>query len=237
MRRAFHEENWANKTKPWKNVFVVFVSLGLIVGCGAKRDLMAPAPETRDPVTASPAHRDVIVLLPDPDGKVGTLQVTTQGGSQTLDKPGHGTQVEDANQPPTAPKPLDEKEITSVFRSALSSQPDLTGRFVSFILCFERNTICLIHESRKLLPEVVRTIRNRKSHEVYVTGHTDRLGSDDYNTGLSSKRAGYVRDFLVSTGIKSSTLIVSFHGETMPLVYTEDEVAEARNRRVEVIIR
>jgi len=223
--------------KKWKSVLVVFVLLGLMVGCGVKQDLIVAPPEVRDPVVAAPANRDLIVLLPDPDGKVGTIRVTTKGGSQTLDKPGQATQVEHVGEPSTDPKPLGEKEIASAFGPALSAQPDLKARFVSFVLLFDRDTTKLTHESKKLLPEVVRTIRNRKSSEVYVTGHTDRVGAEGYNMGLSSRRADTVRDFLVSTGVTSSALVVSFHGESIPLVHTEDEVPEPRNRRVEVIVR
>jgi len=189
------------KMKQWKSVLVVFVLLGLMVGCGVKQDLIVRPPEARDPVVAAPANRDLIVLLPDPDGKVGTIRVTTKGGSQTLDKPGQATQVEHVGEPSTDPKPLGEKEIASAFGPALSAQPDLKARFVSFVLYFDRDTINLTHESKKMLPEVVRTIRNRNSNEVYVTGHTDRVGVEDYNIGLSSRRADTVRDFLVSTGV------------------------------------
>jgi len=223
--------------KQWKILLVVFALLDLTVGCSAKRDVIVPPPESRNPVIASPTNRDLIVLLPDPDGKVGTIRVTTKGGSQTLDKPGHATQVEHVNEPSTDPKPLGEREIASVFGAALSAQPDLKARFVSFVLLFDRDTTNLTHDSKKMLPEVVRTIRNRKPSEVYVTGHTDRVGAEDYNLTLSSRRADTVRDFLVSTGVTSSALVVSFHGESMPWVHTEDEVAEPRNRRVEVIVR
>jgi len=223
--------------KQWKSVLVVLVLLGLMVGCSAKRNPIVPSPETPDPVIAPRVNRDLIVLLPDPDGKVGTIRVTSKGGSQIIDKPEHATQVENVSEPPTPPKPIGEREITSVFGPALSAQPDLKARFVSIVLLFDRDTTNLTRESKKLLPEVVRTIRDRKSSEVYVTGHTDRVGAEDYNSALSSRRADTVRDFLVSTGVKSSVLVVSFHGETMPLVYTEDEVPEPRNRRVEVIVR
>jgi outer membrane protein OmpA-like peptidoglycan-associated protein len=229
--------NGIEKMKQWKSFLVVFVLFGLMVSCSVKRDLVVPPPEARDPVVAAPANRDLIVLLPDPDGKVGTIRVTTKGGSQTLDKPGQAIQIEGVDEPSTAPKPLEEREITKVFGPALAAQPDLKERFVSFVLLFDRDTTKLTRESKKLLPEVVRTIRNRKSSEVYVTGHTDRVGAEGYNMGLSSRRADTVRDFLVSTGVTSSALVVSFHGESMPLVHTEDEVPEPRNRRVEVIVR
>jgi outer membrane protein OmpA-like peptidoglycan-associated protein len=203
--------------EPRNSIFVPLILLCLLAGCSAKRDL--------------------IILLPDPDGKVGAIRVTTRGGSQILDKSGYAVEVEDFNKPPIAPRPIAEGEITGVFGAALSAQPDLTGRFISFLLFFESDTSELIHESKNLLPEIVRTIQNRKRNEIYLVGHTDRVGTDLYNIKLSSRRAYYVRDLLVSSGVKSSDIDVSFHGETMPIVYTEDEVAEPLNRRVEVIAR
>ena len=203
--------------EPRKSVFVPLILLCLLAGCSAKRDL--------------------IVLLPDPDGKVGAIQVTTKGGSQILAKSGYAVQVEDFNKPPIAPRSIAEDEIAGVFGAALSAQPDLAGRFVSFLLFFVSDTTELIHESKDLLPEIVRTIQNRKPNEIYVVGHTDRVGTELYNIKLSSRRTYYIRDLLVSSGIKLSDLDVSFHGEAVPLVYTEDEVAEPLNRRVEVIVR
>ncbi|HSB03833.1 MAG TPA: OmpA family protein [Thermodesulfobacteriota bacterium] len=202
---------------PRRSIFVALFFLCLLAGCSAKRDL--------------------IILLPDPDGKIGAIRVTTRGGSQILDQSGYAVEVEDFNKPPVAPRPIAEGEITGVFGAALSAQPDVTGRFISFLLFFESDTSELIHESKVLLPEIVRTIRNRKRNEIYVVGYTDRVGTELYNLKLSSRRAYYVRDLLVSSGIKSSDIAVSFHGETMPLVNTEDEVAEPLNRRVEVIAR
>jgi outer membrane protein OmpA-like peptidoglycan-associated protein len=203
--------------KWWNGVLSGCILFGLIAGCSANRDL--------------------IVLLPDPDGRVGAIEVTTDGGSQTVDRAGYATEVGDSRKPPNAPKPIDENEVTAAFGAALSAQPDLTDRFVSFVLYFESDTIELTHESRELLPEIVKTIKDRKPSEVYVVGHTDRVGAEAYNLQLSSKRAHWVRDFLISRGIKSDTVVVSFRGEAIPLIYTEDEVAEPLNRRAEVFVR
>ena len=226
--------------KAWIDVLVAYILLYLLAGCSANRvnqDLISPSPPNRDPVVTEPANRELIVLLPDPDGKVGTLQVTTQEGSQVVDKRGYATRVDDGSKLPTIPKAVNESEVTGIFGAALSAQPDLTGRFVSFRLYFERNSTKLTHESNALLLEVIGTIRNRNPDEVYVVGHSDRVGTEVYNTRLSSRRANHVRDLLVSGGIQSGLFVVSFHGEGMPAVSTEDEVAEPLNRRVEVIVR
>ncbi len=142
--------------KQWRNVFIVWIFFCLLTGCGAHR-----------------ANRDLIVLLPDPDGKGGVITVTTKGGSQILDKPGYAIEVEDLNKAPIAPQPVNEKEITGVFGLALLAQPDPAGRFILFILYFEHDTAKLTHESKDLFPEILRTIKNRKSNEVYVVGHSD----------------------------------------------------------------
>jgi len=203
--------------KPWIKGFLSWVLFCLLAGCSANRDL--------------------IVLLPDPDGKAGAIQVTTQGGSQILDQPRYATEVQDFRKPPTVPQPIDEAAIASVFGKALAAQPDPAGRFDSFILLFESDTTDLRPESKELLAEIVKTIKNRQANEIYVAGHTDRVGTELYNTILSSKRANFVRDFLILSGIKPGSIFVSFHGESKPLVPTEDEVAEPQNRRVEVMVR
>jgi outer membrane protein OmpA-like peptidoglycan-associated protein len=204
----------------WRNILFVWIFLCFLSGCGAHR-----------------AKRDLIVLLPDSDGRTGVITVTTQGGSQILDKPGYAVEVEDLNKPPIAPQPVEEKEITNIFGPALSILPDPASRFVLIILYFERDTTKLTHESKDLLAEVLRTIKGRKSNEIYVVGHTDLVGKEAYNAVLSSRRANHVRDQLVSSGIKPDTLFVSFYGKARPMVPTRDEVPEPRNRRVEVIVR
>jgi len=206
----------------WRKVFFVWIFLCFLTGCGAHR-----------------AKRDLIVLLPDPEGKGGVVTVTTQGGSQILDKPGYAIEieVEDLNKPPVAPQPVEEKEIADIFGPTLSMLPDPASRFILIILYFERDTTKLTRESKDLVAEILSTIKRRRSDEVYVVGHTDLVGNEAYNAGLSQRRANYVRDLLVSSGIKPDTLLVSFYGKARPLVPTQDEVPEPRNRRVEVIVR
>jgi outer membrane protein OmpA-like peptidoglycan-associated protein len=206
--------------REWRHVLFAWIFFCLLTGCGAHRPT-----------------RDLIVLLPDSDGKGGVITVTTKGGSQILDKPGYAVEVEDLNKPPTAPKPAKEREMTDVFTPALSALPDPASRFTLFILYFESDTTKLTHESTDLVIEVQEAIKNLKPNEVYVVGHTDLVGTEAYNARLSSRRASYVRDLLVSSGIKPNSMYVSFYGKARPLVPTKNEVPEPRNRRVEVIVR
>jgi outer membrane protein OmpA-like peptidoglycan-associated protein len=216
--------------------------LFLLAGCGVNRELKASpsAPEAKVELAQSAAEGskgDLFVLLPEPNGKAGSIRVANAGGSQILERPGETTWVEDSKRPPISPRPLDEKEVAGIFGDALAAQPDLASRFVSFTLWFKSDKTKLTHQSKGTLPEILRSIKTRKPTEIHIVGHTDRVGTDSHNLKLSSRRATFVRDFLISKGIKSGVLFVSFQGESRPLVFTEDEVAEPLNRRVEVMIR
>jgi len=216
--------------------------LFLLAGCSSNPHLMVspsvPYAEVEQPQNEKESSKgDLFVLLPEPDGKAGSIRIANAGGYQILDKPGDTTRVEDFNSPPIASQPLDEKGIANIFGDALSAQPDSTARFQSFTLWFESNKTKLTDASKETVPEILRVIKIRKPKEIHIVGHTDRVGTDSNNQKLSSRRANFVRDLLTSKGIKSSVLLVSFQGESRPLVYTQDEVAEPLNRRVEVMIR
>lgn len=205
----------------WRSRFLIgWVFFCFLTGCATQRP-----------------KKDLIVLLPDPDGKGGAITVTTDAGSQIIDKPGYGTEIEHSKKAPSAPRPIHESEIKEAFGPALSAQPDLSNRFLLFILYFEYDTTKLIPGSKTLLSEVLKNIHRRKSNQIYIVGHTDLVGTEAYNIDLSSKRARLVRDWLVSKGITPGALHISYYGKSRPLVATQNEVPEPRNRRVEVIVR
>ncbi len=217
--------------KRWSKLLIGWILFLFLTGCATPRGPDVPSH------TLPQAKRDLIVLLPDPDGKVGIITVTTNKGFQVVDKPGYAIEIEDLNIAPITPKPVNENEINEVFGPALLAQPDPSNRFLLFILYFEHDTTKLTHESKSFFQEILENIKNRKSNEVYVVGHTDLVGTEVYNMELSSKRARYIRDLLVSKGIKPGVLFVSYYGKSRPLVPTENEVSEPRNRRVEVLVR
>ncbi|PPC88331.1 MAG: flagellar motor protein MotB [Methylotenera sp.] len=76
---------------------------------------------------------------------------------------------------------------------------------------------------------------------VKIVGHTDKLGSEKYNQGLSERRANQVRDYIISQGIDGSRLVAVGKGEDMPKVNCDDVKGRkaqieclAPNRRVEI---
>lgn len=73
--------------------------------------------------------------------------------------------------------------------------------------------------------------------EIVVTGHTDNTGLACYNEGLSERRAWYVYDLLIASGIDSSLLRVSYAGESEPASRGSSNKSRAANRRVTVELR
>jgi outer membrane protein OmpA-like peptidoglycan-associated protein len=72
--------------------------------------------------------------------------------------------------------------------------------------------------------------------KIEINGHTDNIGSDQYNLNLSEKRANSVTDYLVENGIANQRLVAKGYGETMPKATNETEEGRQVNRRVEFAI-
>jgi outer membrane protein OmpA-like peptidoglycan-associated protein len=185
-------------------------------------------------VSCSAPRKNLFVLMPDPDGKTGQIAVTNQGGTQIVVKPGDVTEVKDATTTPAPPRPMDEKEIARLFGAALSAQPALP---VTYILNFKTGSADLTEESVKMIPEVFAAISERKSFDISVVGHSDTVGAKQKNYEISLNRAQRVKELLVSMGVDPRAISIESHGEDNPLIKTPDEVAEPRNRRVEVTVR
>lgn len=71
---------------------------------------------------------------------------------------------------------------------------------------------------------------------VVVEGHTDSMGNDDYNLGLSQRRANSVRGYLLSQGIAANRLSAEGKGENFPVTTNDTATGRQLNRRVEIII-
>jgi outer membrane protein OmpA-like peptidoglycan-associated protein len=69
-----------------------------------------------------------------------------------------------------------------------------------------------------------------------VEGHTDSIGSDEFNQGLSEKRAGSVRDYLVDSGVSINNVVARGLGKTRPVADNTSAKGRKLNRRVEMIV-
>jgi len=179
------------------------------------------------------ANKTLVALAPDPDGKVGALTVTTDAGSVAIDQAYQATTVHDPKEVPTKPAALEKDAVDRMFAEALSIQPK---RPEHFLLYFDKETT-LNAASQNLIPAILAGIRERGSEDISVIGHTDTVGSAEYNTELSRRRAAAVKELLVGQGVPPDAVRVTSHGKENPLVPTGDNVYEPRNRRVEVDVR
>ena len=184
-------------------------------------------------VVSGCAGGTTVVLAPDPDGKTGAITVSNQAGSVDIESPNQATTVKSSSASPIPPASLNRETIEALFADALSIQPKPP---VHYILYFERDLL-LTADSARLLPEIMTAIKERGSTDISVVGHTDAVGSKEYNLTLSKNRANSVRDLLVKQGVDLLSIKTTSHGKENPLIKTRDNVSEPRNRRVEVIVR
>jgi len=81
--------------------------------------------------------------------------------------------------------------------------------------------------------KVVRTLKDYAEMTLMIKGHTDSVGSDEYNLGLSDRRANSVRQYLVNQGIDPSRLSSKGYGEAEPIAPNNTDEGRAKNRRIE----
>ena len=177
--------------------------------------------------------KTVVVLLPDPDGQAGEIEISNKDGARSLNQAGYAVSVSSGNAPQPAVK-MSEKEIKHIFAKALAVEPAAPARYV---LYFFLDSVELKPNSLASIKEIITEIEKRASTDIEVIGHTDRSGDEEFNMALSRKRAERVRNLLFAAGIALAAIRVAFHGEGNPLIQTADNVHEPLNRRVEVIVR
>jgi outer membrane protein OmpA-like peptidoglycan-associated protein len=99
---------------------------------------------------------------------------------------------------------------------------------------FETGKATILSKSFSLLEQVTSVVAaNPGIKQVLIGGHTDDVGSDDFNLELSQKRAESVRQFLIDQGISPSRLVAKGFGETQPLLPNTSSRNRSNNRRVE----
>lgn len=100
---------------------------------------------------------------------------------------------------------------------------------------FDKST--LRPESRQTLDEATEVLRQYPDIRVEVAGHTDSIGSDEYNQGLSERRSKAVYDYLVGNGIDAGRLNSQGYGESRPIADNATREGRQRNRRVELVVQ
>lgn len=177
------------------------------------------------------AGRTSVILMPDEDGHVGAVSVTSAGGTRPLDAAFSEVVVAGASAAPAAPSAMGRAAVEKDYDDLLRAQP---SRPRSFTLNFLLDSTTLTDESKAMLPEVLRVARERAPTEIAVFGHADASGTELHNTRLSAERARMVAALLRKADPGMGDIDVQWFGDRQPLVRSESR--EPRNRRVEIQI-
>lgn len=175
----------------------------------------------------------LVVLPRQPDGHVGSVMVRPLNGKPVLvDKPYVEANLRDRKNVETSP--IDRRSISDKFGKTLAALP---AQPTTYLVYFVEGTEELKADAKRAIEKVFSDFASRPSPEIAVVGHTDFVGSDQYNDTLSLQRALRVRDLLIQRGIPAKLIEAAGRGKREPVVKTSDAIAERRNRRVEIIVR
>jgi outer membrane protein OmpA-like peptidoglycan-associated protein len=176
---------------------------------------------------------DTVVLLPHTDGSSSGAVVMKQEGKEALLDTPYASARSGASGAPIIARESEES-VKKQFGAALAAQPPAARSFtVYFMIGSDEFT----EESKVSVNALLTEMASRPSPEITAIGHTDRLGTDQINDALSLQRAQRVKEMLIERGVAAERISVAGRGEREPLVPTADEVAEPRNRRVEINVR
>ena len=201
------------------------MSISSIIGAAALAALIAVA-------GGCATRSETIVLLPETDGRDTAVSVTREGKEPVvLDKPYAAVRQSQFGQEKYTSSADD---VARKFGPALGAQP---ARAATFTLYFVEGKDEFTDESKRVVDGVFTEIARRAVPDVIVIGHTDTVGNDQINDALALQRAEFVRRELIRRGIAAQNIQAIGRGKRELAVPTPDNVAEARNRRVVILVR
>ncbi|WP_163557522.1 OmpA family protein [Halomonas sp. NO4] len=131
-------------------------------------------------------------------------------------------------EPEPEPEPMPEPEPEP------APEPEFEPVVLSSDVNFAFDSAELRPAAESRLNEVAERLRENRDINVTIAGHTDSIGSAEYNRDLSQRRADSVRDYLVSQGIDTNRMRTVGYGEERPVATNETDAGRAQNRRVEI---
>jgi peptidoglycan-associated lipoprotein len=190
----------------------------LVAGC-------ATPPPVKQPTTT-------VILMPDEDGHVGAVSVSTDAGTQQITEAFAASTVTGAHGKPTAANAMQQDVVTANYDTLLKAQPP---KPVTFTLYFNLAGTKLTDESKAMIPAVIAAVQARKPTEISIFGHTDSIGTEKRNMQLSAERASIIAAMLKKDDPSLDHIQTQFFGDKLPLVNSGNKI-EPRNRRAEIQI-
>ena len=180
------------------------------------------------------ASKDVqITLLPEDEGKVGVISVADRkGDTHTINKAYEALDVSQKGE--IASKLETEESVKLKYAEVLNALPQKPQSYLFF---FNFDSAVLETKQLEELKMLARLIRENSIVEIISIGHSDSAGDKEYNKTLSLLRAKNVADKLAVYGVPKSLFQLQYYGDANPLEPTTNNKPNAKNRRVELILK
>lgn len=128
-------------------------------------------------------------------------------------------------------------QLLQQFNAILQTRDTARGLIVNVSdVLFDTAKFTLRPQAREKLARVAGIIAGHPGLKLDIEGHTDSIGSDEYNQRLSEQRGGAVRDYLTQSGLPATSLTAMGFGKTQPVASNDSASGRQQNRRVEMVI-
>ena len=128
-------------------------------------------------------------------------------------------------------------QLLAQLNSILQTRDSARGLIVNMSdVLFDFGSYTLKPGAREKLAKISGILLAHPGLTLQIEGHTDSVGTDEFNQQLSERRADSVRDFLAEQGVSASTITARGFGKTQPVASNETPEGRQRNRRVELVV-
>jgi OOP family OmpA-OmpF porin len=136
--------------------------------------------------------------------------------------------------PPPAPAPMAAPPAPPP--PAPAAAPKATSEKVTYAAdaFFDFDKSALKPEGKAKLDDLIGKMKGMNLEVIIAVGHTDSIGTEQYNMGLSVRRANAVKEYLVSKGVEKNRVYTEGKGELQPIASNKTSEGRAKNRRVEI---
>jgi outer membrane protein OmpA-like peptidoglycan-associated protein len=128
-------------------------------------------------------------------------------------------------------------QLLNQLNSILQTRDSARGLIVNMSdVLFDTGSYTLKPGAREMLAKISGILLAHPGLTLQIEGHTDSVGSDEFNQQLSERRADSVRDFLAENGVSASSITARGFGKAQPVATNDTADGRQRNRRVELVV-
>jgi outer membrane protein OmpA-like peptidoglycan-associated protein len=128
-------------------------------------------------------------------------------------------------------------QLLQQLNAVLQTRDSARGLIVNMSdVLFDTGSSTLKPGAREKLAKISGIVLAHPGLSLQIEGHTDSVGTDEFNQELSGRRADAVRDYLAQEGVPASSMIAKGFGKTQPVATNDTPEGRQRNRRVELIV-